>query len=251
MTRDTSTHGPADSTITDLLMIKEAPLLAGVVTVVAQPFGQLRAHYGDILPDWTPLLVAATVSALIAFHYVKFVRKLPTPQAIYIVPLVMLIIFSGSIGANNLVDAASRGSTATEASGGSSEREAALRTQLKRAEEQLRLEQDKGRLLRQALELDPQGTAPAASTPGAMGMLPDFFIASAHAQPTAEPRRPREPGRSTSPSPTSRDPELLKRLQELDQKTQQLQSERDKIKEEEEARKQRQSPAQRSLWKTW
>lgn len=72
-----------DRKVADFLMLKEAPILAGIVTIVAQPFAQISETYHLTLPDWLPLVVAAVVSSLLALYYVRTARRigLPDPAA--------------------------------------------------------------------------------------------------------------------------------------------------------------------------
>lgn len=244
MTAATGAQEPSSSDISDLLMLKEIPRLAAIVTIIAQPFGQFREHFGDMVPEATPLVVAALCSVLLAFFLVRNVQHSTVSQAAYTIPLIALIVFSGSLGANNVVDVAR---------GGPQAQPEAISTgpqpQLRNLEEQLNLERQKSDLLRQALGLPvesdpPAGDVPAAdAAPGPVSAVLNLLVAPVYAQ-QATTRTASQPARATKS-----DPKLVqKQLQELDRQSKLLREKRESQKAQEASQK---SSPPRPLWKSW
>jgi hypothetical protein len=174
-------------------MLSDMPVLAGVVTALAQPSAQLRHTIGH--PDWTPLLVAAVASLLIAVYHVQYRRNTQGREAWLLTPLVTLILFSAAVGANNLVDAARQGGGRTTQAAAAADQADVLRKQLQLAQEQL----DNERKLNETL-LKELGVAPPARPPEAprkssarawpaLRALADWLIPDAAGETEAERRK--------------------------------------------------------------
>lgn len=239
---------------TDVLMLKELPVLAGVVTVVAQPFAQIRQHYEESLPDWLPLLVAAVVSGLLAVYFVRTVRKTSREEALFMIPLLMLMVFSGSIGANNLVESAAGGGQPREAARGVEVREAHLRAQLGNAEKQLEIERERGRLMRKALglpELDATGNGSVeAPKVSAVERLLGALIADASAQEGAAPApRPAEKAPVGKKATPATDEEWRRKIAEFDRQQRTLKQQEAQLKHSDDGG--RTNRTVRPLWKSW
>lgn len=238
--------------IVDVLMLKEAPLLAGIVTLVTQPFAQLRTHYSSTLPDWLPLLIAAIISTLLAFYYIRTVRRTPREESLILIPLVILILFSGSLGANNVVKAAAQGTATSDAAPAVESNK--LRERLQSLEAQLELEIAEGRVLRKALGLADKPAAPGAKPTGALSRGPaDFllalFVSDAFAQTEPEPTKPPRPVLNKSADKDKDNAELLRQLKEIEGKKQMLAERRKALAVEDSTLKPNTAPA--PLWKSW
>lgn len=249
MTSAAGAEVPTSSDISELLMLKEIPRLAAIVTIIAQPFGQFREHFGDIVPEATPLAVAALCSVLLAFFLVRSVKHSTLSQAAYTIPLITLIVFSGSLGANNVVDVARSGNQPLPAQSAASPPSAA-QPQIKDIEEQLKLEQRKTDLLRQALGLPTETEQPARSDPsasaatGAISAVLNLLVTPAYGQQaTTTTKTAGQPVRVAKS-----DPSLEKQLQELDRQTKSLQAKREALKTPEASQS---SSTRRPLWKSW
>jgi hypothetical protein len=217
----------------DVLMLSDTPVVAGVIMALAQPFAQLRATIG--LPEWTPLLVAAIASLLIAFYHVLYRRSSQGREAWLLVPLITLILFSAAVGANNLVDAARQGGSRAEQAAPDGEQVKVLLEQLQLVQAQL----DSERAYRKALEEVMGGpaapTSRSAPKKSSMG-LPDALAGLAG---------------WLVPDAAAQTPEQLRRVQEARQR---YEEEQRRLKEEEERLKQearRQDTQKAPLWKTW
>lgn len=245
----------SDRKIADLLLLKETPVLAGVITIVAQPFAQIHQRYPNHLPDWLPLLIAAIVSALLSLYYVNKIKKTPREESLFLIPLVMMILFSGSIGANNLVDAATRGSQRPEAIKEIDASGTFLRAQLKNVEQQLQIELERGRVFQKALNLQEPEKVSLESSSSSLNVAPylegllRLFVSDALAQQT----KPAEQESATK-APANRAPsmktksELLRQLEALDKQQQQLKTEQSQLTAHEiRAEKEYARP----LWKSW
>jgi hypothetical protein len=249
MTSAIGAEVPTSSDISELLMLKEIPRLAAIVTIIAQPFGQFREHFGDMVPEATPLAVAALCSVLLAFFLVRSVKHSTVSQAAYTIPLIALIVFSGSLGANNVVDVARSGSSPLPAQSAASP-PSATQPQIKDIEEQLRLEQHKTDLLRQAIGLPPESDPPARSAPsanaatGTVSAILNLFVTPAYAQQAT----PRTKTTAQSVRVAKNDPALLEKMQELDRQTRLLQAKRDSLKAQEASQS---NSTRRPLWKSW
>jgi hypothetical protein len=218
----------------DVLMLSDTPVLAGVIMALAQPFAQVRETLG--LPQWTPLLVAAIASLLVALYHVLYRRSSTGREAWLLAPLITLILFSAAVGANNLVDAARQGASRPEQAAPDAQQVKVLREQLQVVQAQL----DSERALRQTLQEAMGVPASPADRPapqksstdlrGLLARMADWLIPDAAAQ-TAEQRR--------------RVQEALKRYEEEQRK---LKEQEERLKQEAQRQEQQQSAP---LWKTW
>lgn len=242
--------------IVDVLMLKEAPLLAGIVTLVTQPFAQLRTHYSSTLPDWSPLLIAAIISTLLAFYYIRTVRRTPREESLILIPLVILILFSGSLGANNVVKAAAQGTATSDAA--PSVESNKLRERLQSLEAQLELEIAEGRVLRKALGLQAsladKPVAPGAKPTGAVSRGPAdtllaLFVNDAFAQTEPAPTKPPHPVLNKATDKDKDKAELLRQLKEIEGKKQVLAERRKALAVEDNTLKHNAGTA--PLWKSW
>jgi hypothetical protein len=187
------------------------PAMAGIVTVITQPFAQdsMRAMFW--LPDWLPIVVAVTVSGLLAVYKVRFVRGSSPGECAICVPVLMLIIFSAYATGNNVVYYMKEGySRAATPSGASSEELTTLQRERDILHQQLQSAQELIATLRRALGLpEPSEATPHSSLPSLLGALPGIAAARAHAQ---------EPSRSTPDRPRGEAPRAdkldVKRLEE-------------------------------------
>jgi hypothetical protein len=219
----------------EVLMLSDTPVLAGVIMALAQPFAQLRETIG--FPQWTPLLVAAAASLLIAVYHVQYRRRSRGREAWLLTPLITLILFSAAVGANNLVDAARQGGAKAGQAAAVTDQAELLRETLRLAQEQLENE----RRLRETL-LKELGVSPPAEDAGAphkgstltwpaLTALANWLIQNAAAETEAERRKRVEAA--------------LKKYQEEQQK---LKAKEEQLKQETPPREQQKSAP---LWKTW
>lgn len=253
MNQNADTAPEGDRKAADVLMLKELPVLAGVVTVVAQPFAQIRQHYDDVLPDWLPLLVAAVVSLLLAVYFVRTVRRTRRDEAVFMIPLLMLMVFSASIGANNLVESASGGGRQLDAVRAAEAGAERLRAQLANAERQLEIERERGRLMRRALGL-PEADAPPADEAKKLsqgdGPWWGFLVGAAHAQEPVPPRSATKPAaKPAATTPPVSDEELRRKIAEFDRQQQALKEQEQKLKQGDGAVAAGRNT--RPLWKSW
>jgi hypothetical protein len=216
-------------------MLSDTPVLAGVIMALAQPFAQLRGTIG--LPEWTPLVVAAVASLLIAVYHVQYRRRTQRREAWLLTPLVTLILFSAAVGANNLVDAARQGGGKVDQAAAVEDQVAVLRKKLQLAQEQL----DNERKLKETLlkELGIPSPPADTGTPGkssahgwpALSAFASWLIPEAAAETEAERRKRVEAA--------------LKKYQEQQQK---LKEKEEQLKQEAQRQEQQKSTP---LWKSW
>lgn len=229
----------------DVLMLPDIPVLAGVIMALAQPFAELRETLG--MPAWTPLLVAALGSLLTAFYHVRFRRKARGAEAWVVTPLVTLILFSGAVGANNMVDAARKGGSARVEQASDARRELEqLRGEFRLMQDALESERRLNQVLRAAVgAVAPSRPTSALPAPGIdpgswLRGVADFLLAPAQAQ-------------SPAPAETPQDPRVAEALRAYEAEQRRLQAERDRLREEEtrqgEDAAQQTAPA--PLWKSW
>lgn len=76
-------------------------VMAGFVTMVSQPFVQLRDVLG--LAPYFPIIVAIVVSFLLAAYQVVRVQKACLSDCLILVPLVAMITFSSYVGTNQIL----------------------------------------------------------------------------------------------------------------------------------------------------
>ncbi len=105
---------PGASTVqrrmTDTLMLADVPWMATVIMGVAQPFAQLGWKPDWLPQSWTnplPLFVALAVSGLMATYWVTVEQQGNRLQSLLITPVVAMMLFAASLGANNVAKAAS------------------------------------------------------------------------------------------------------------------------------------------------
>lgn len=229
----------------DVLMLSDTPVLAGVIMALAQPFAELHETTG--LPPWTPLLVAALASLLVAVYHVQYRRKTHGPEAWLVTPLVAMILFSGAIGANNVVDAARKGSgSRVEQASAAVQELKQLQAEYQLLRSQLDSERRLNEVLRSAVGAGAKpklsGVAPLrdAAPSLALRRMRDFLFAPAHAQTTDE-------------ATATLDPRVTEALRVYELEQAKLQEQRTKLRQQEEqkAEQQDQSRDQAPLWKTW
>lgn len=229
----------------DVLMLSDTPVLAGVIMALAQPFAELRETIG--LPPWTPLLVAALASLLMATYHVQYRRKTHGPEAWLVTPLVAMILFSGAIGANNVIDAARKGSGGrAEQAGGAAQELKQLQAEYQLLRDQLDSERRLNEVLRSAVEAGARpklgGVAPLRDAAPSLVLrrMRDFLLAPAHAQTTDE-------------ATATQDPRVAEALRAYELEQARLQERRAKLRQQEEQQieQQVQSRDQAPLWKSW
>jgi hypothetical protein len=213
------------------------PAMAGIVTMITQPFAQESLHESLGLPVWFPVAVAVTVSGLLA-AYKMFVMRHSAPRECAIcIPILMLVIFSAYATGNNVVYYAKEGYTKAAAAAPSPEDLAILKQQRDILQQQLQNANSLIESLSQALNV-PAGK-PGAAVPTFLSGLVPWNPAAAYAQ---EPRRtPAEP-RATERVDVQ---QLREKLRQYEIRQQQLTKELEKAKREE-----KESPQQR-LIKSW
>ncbi len=227
-----STPSPAQSRMTDLFMLADVPWMATVVMAAAQPFGQLRESAG--LPSYTPLLVALIASMLIALYWVRVAQHVSAGAALLVVPVVTMSLFSASIGANNVIGAATAGDPRVQN----------FQHQTELLQQQLELERQKTAIF------VPPGNARAPSSfgfepsahvqPSPRGIF-SWFISSAYAR---EPSPPPSPPRSNAPELVNGDQQ--EKLRAVEAKQKELERKRQDL-----VKQQQQPGGGAPLWKSW
>lgn len=158
-------------------------LMAGVVTMVSQPFAQSRMQELLGLAVWVPVVIAVAVSVLLAAYHVFAIQRVKVMEGVILMPLVAMILFSSYAGTNQLF-ASDPQQTASAA-----DKTAAAR--MLNLEEQLNLQREINTQLIKALGLPPeenmQGRIPEAppmrsGLRGVLERVVDFLIAPAYGQ---------------------------------------------------------------------
>jgi len=210
------------------------PLMAAIVTMIAQPFAQDSLHKTLGLPGWLPFVVAMIVSGLLAVYKVAILRRSAQRDCLVCIPLLMLIIFSAYATGNNVVYYAKEGYTKSDTGTAMSDEITALRKERDNLQEQLANANGVISTLQQTL--NPSGTNPGkprTALPSILGLLMLPREASAQGGPS----RPTDLAAPTGThQPVPLDAEQRRRLQEalrqyetrqqaLDQKLEQIKRE--------------------------
>lgn len=211
--------------ISDLLMLTDTPWLATIIMGMAQPFAQLRETIG--LPTYMPMLVALLISTLIALYWVVVEHRTRPGPSLLVVPVVAMLLFSASIGANNVVKAAATGPPASAPAAKD------LETQKQLLEKELRIEREKNAILSSSVPNAPTGASSTSpNTAPGPGALLRWLAAPAYAQ-TGELQ------------PSGLTHEQVQKLKELEQQRREIEATRRAV-EEKDAEKR---PG--SLWKSF
>src|SRR4051812_4151419 len=115
--------------VSDVLAVRELPSMAAVVTAVAQPFAQLAERFELPL---LPMAIAALASVLLAARNTWPAHGTPSQLNAWVMaPLIALVLFATSLGANNIVSAWARPADSSSAQ--------TLSAQLEKTSRQLQL----------------------------------------------------------------------------------------------------------------
>lgn len=218
------------------------PAMAGIVTVITQPFAQESLRATLRLPDWLPIVLAVAISGLLAVYKVVVVRRSGVRECAVCVPVLMLVIFSAYATGNNVVYYAKEGlaksgepATASAAELGSLKQERELlQRQLKNAQELIDA-------LRHAVSVPEGGEGkpkPRALAPSRLARWA-FGVSEAHAQ---APRRPPADARAETGLR-----ELRMKLGKYETEQRELARKLEDLKREEKSRERQQKP----LIKAW
>jgi hypothetical protein len=218
------------------------PTMAGIVTMIAQPFAQESLHKTLDLPAWLPFVVAIAVSGLLASYKVMIVRGAGARECAVCIPLLMLVIFSAYTTGNNVVYYAKEGYTKTPSASPSSEDLTAWKQERDLLQQQLKNAQDVIDSLRQALGMpaSSQG-APRSKLPSVLGRLMPSLVVPAYAQ---EP----QPGGNDPRSSQIKLDQLRKKLRDYEAQQQKLNEKLEAVKRTEAPRT---SEPQQRLIKSW
>jgi hypothetical protein len=217
------------------------PAMAGVVTMIAQPFAQESLHKSLGLPDWFPVVVAIVVSGLLAAYKMFVVRHSGPRECAICVPILMLIIFSAYATGNNVVYYAKEGYTKAGSTAPTPEDVAAVKQERDILQQQLKSANELIDSLRQALNVPEGGPSkPRAWLPTFLGGLMRWGPADVYAQTPRQPAEARPPERVTVQ-------QLREKLRQYEVQQQQLSKQLETVKREE---KTVEAPQQR-LIKSW
>jgi hypothetical protein len=197
------------------VFLSDLPAMAGIVTIVTQPFAQesLRAVVG--LPAWAPFAIAFGVSGLLAFYKLLVVRRSGTRECALCVPIVMLVVFAAYATGNNVVYYAKEGLTQPI----SSEQATALKRERDLLEAQLKNAEELIDTMRRALGVAEPGSGRPSSSAPAPSWWARLF------QPTeaaAQDRRPPPPPRDRMRTPAADAQRLRQELRKYDIEQRQL-----------------------------
>lgn len=81
----------------------QVAIMAGIVTMVSQPFAQSKIQALLGLAESFPVIVAIFVSVLLAAYQVFALQRAKRSEGLVLVPLVALIVFSSYTGTNQLL----------------------------------------------------------------------------------------------------------------------------------------------------
>jgi hypothetical protein len=216
------------------------PAMTAVVTLVAQPFAQLRDSFS--LPIWLPALVAIVVSGLLAFYKLHIVRRSPMSECAICAPILMFVIFAAYTAGNNAVYYAKEGYSKPK-SGQQSGEDLKLRDrEIDLLQKQLQSASHLIETLRATLNVPaPAEGPPSSSSPSPLGFLRGLYLGDAHAQ---EPRPPATSG----PRPSAeKSKQLSEEFKKYDAQKKEVKDELKQIRQEQE----RQRPTAPPLIKTW
>lgn len=103
--KSTQPDRPAEDKAGDSIFQKgstQVGIMAGIVTMVSQPFAQTKIQTMLGLSQSVPIVVAIMVSALLAAHHVFAVQRARVLEGLLLMPLVGMIVFSSYAGTNQL-----------------------------------------------------------------------------------------------------------------------------------------------------
>ena len=240
--QSTSQSLDQDSTLTSVFL-DGLPAMAGIVTMIAQPFAQESLHKTLGLPAWLPFVVAIVVSGLLAFYKVMIVRRASTRECAVCIPLLMLVIFSAYTTGNNLVYYAKEGYTKTPNTSPSSEDAAAWKQEREILQQQVKNAQELIDTLRQAVGMpaSSQG-APRSALPSVLGRLMPSLATPAYAQ------EPQPGAGATRASSQSKADQLREKLRRYEIQQQKL---NEKLADVKRAEAPRAAETQQRLIKSW
>jgi hypothetical protein len=231
--------GPTQKRMTDLLMLTDAPWVATVIMGISQPFAQLRETIG--LPVYMPLVVAVVASLLVAAYWVNVEQRAKPAQSLLIIPVVAMMLFSASIGANNVVKAAAAGKQSTSDTTSAAQRADSLQQQNDLLQQQLDIEKKKTALLGAPKGSQGMNTSSldgtAAEHTAFLSRISAWLSATAYAQPA---------GSQQNQHLTS---EQRKKLEELDKEQKALEEKQQELKAREQRGESGATPA--PLWKSF
>jgi hypothetical protein len=232
---------PTDRDSLTQVFLGDLPGMAGIVTVITQPFAQESLRTALRLPDWIPFVIALGISALLAFYRLLIVRRSGRRECVICVPVVMLVVFAAYATGNNLVYYAKEGLTAPM----STDQVAALKHERDLLEQQLRNAEDVIAKMRRALDLPgAPDTKPSSALPRTSAWARLFGVGSAEAQDRRpEPRSPR-----ARPETTERQ-RLQQELRKYDIEQRQLKERLETVKPD--ISRPREQQQQQPLIKSW
>jgi hypothetical protein len=222
------------------VFLNDLTRMAGIVTVITQPFAQESLRAALRLPDWIPIVIALGVSGLLALYkMIIIIRDAEARECAICVPIVMLVVFAAYATSNNVVYYAKEGLVQPM----SAEQVAALKDERDLLEKQLRNSEQAITPLRRTLNLPaPVETKPTSALPPASAWARLFGVPWAEAQD----RRP-EPRDRARPQDVERQ-RLQEDLKKFDMEQRQLKGKLESIKPETSNPKEQQ---QRPLIKSW
>lgn len=236
-----SDGGPLSTEPSSSLMhvfLSDLPGMAGIVTVITQPFAQESLRAVLRLPEWIPVVVALGISGLLAFYKVLIVRRSGARECAICVPIVMLVVFAAYATGNNLVYYAKEGLTQPMPA----EQVGALKRERDLLEQQLRNAEQTITTFRRALNLpEAPASKPSSAVPPASAWARLFGVPRAEAQDRRP--APRAGGRSQSVDLQR----LQQELRKFDMEQQQLKEKLESIKPEVSKPREQQQP----LIKSW
>lgn len=208
-------------------------VMVGIVTTISQALAQLGIN---------PLHSAVVFSLLLALYQVTIVQKARGSECVLLVPLATGILFSMSLGTNNLVVGLKTGER-------SESTKSLQEMQIKNLEQQLANEKLANDLLRRLATLSPasEGNSQATAGPSArenspaspLSSISKFFIGDAFGQ---------EKSLAVKPLSEAERKKILDKLQVYQLEQKKLQTEAKVLREQ----AQQKSEAQTSpLWKKW
>lgn len=227
------------------LFLEGLPTMVAIVTAIVQPITQMTCVEGKCrsweFPDWTPVVVAAVASFLLAFYRVRIVRRAALFECMICVPLLMLMIFCGAAAGNNVVNYSKQGITGEL--GRLNRKLETLEDERNILEQKLQKTEELVGTLRRAVDLPQASEAkPRSSVPSLLGMLRAFMAGEVYAQePRAQPGDRRREQLNVQ--------QLQEALKKYEGEQRRLDQELEKIRQERE--KGRETPPPQPLFKKW
>lgn len=221
------------------VFFSDLPGMAGIVTVVTQPFAQESMRTVLRLPEWIPIVVALGISALLALYKILIMRRSAAPARAICVPFVALVVFAAYATGNNVVYYAKEGLMQPL----SAEQAATLKRERDNLEQQVKNSEELIGKMRRALGVGEPEKTSARPEPSAWARL--FGVPPAEAQP--QPRRPE--ARDTARTPGNDLQRLKDELRKFDVEQRQLKERLETIKPD--VGKAREQQQQQPLIKSW